>query len=216
MSERRRRQGNPDLLRKRRLSTYPPILWEVYSAACRGTSFNVPVRHWNQACALRARFYKFRVDVIEERMSGALRLNDMSVTGTDANGARFNSAVPGPGPYLLDFDYAGEEMPLPADTPPAQLEQGDPFVPGLDDIKRASSVEIEWERKPIDQGEKAVENFLKRDTKPEQGRAPDAEAGASNPERCKVDGHVWGHYNCLRCGEPLPDKDLRDQSGDPA
>ena len=182
MKQGNRRIASAEEKRKRRLLTYPETVWSILQTVQRGESFKMEIPTWHAAVALRHRFYKFRVDAIEERIEGALRLNDVSVSGVDSLGARLSSNNEGIGPYLVSFDYRGDKEDLGVRVQaPQELEKGTPYIAELDrpDCNKLT--------KATDPAEQLMENWLM--DKP------------VNIAECK---HEWDvtETRCLLCGVP--------------
>lgn len=180
----RRRVASAEEKRKRRMLTYPETMWSILQTIQRGESFKIETTTWHAAVALRHRFYKFRVDAIEEGIVGALRLNDVSVSGVDSLGARLSSNNEGIGPYLVSFDYFGEKSDIGVRVEaPRELEKGMPYIAEIDrpDFSKLT--------KPVDTAERLMENWLK------------SEEVQQHPARCQ---HEWDvtETRCVHCGVP--------------
>lgn len=123
-----------EYLVQRRLTMYPSAMWELLQCALASKSTRLEFAEWNLATAFRSRFYRFRMDAVEARVPGALRLSDFSVTGTDGLGARYHAARSAPGPITLEFNYTGSEAPSNevVQPPRAVNSRSEPFVPEID------------------------------------------------------------------------------------
>lgn len=181
-----RRKTDPALARKRRLNGYPTECWDILNATVKQQEYSKTFSLHHDAVAFCARFNRFRLDAIEDNVTGALELRDVGSSGTNSDGTLFNARDSwAPGPYTITWRYRG-----PIRSTEIQPESSIPASELPPDILQPPPIEV---RRPD-----AFEEAMRKHSMVDSPQEPQKDSSHTCVE--------WNEYDaCVECGKP---KDL--------